>query len=80
MRVRMKASLSGTRDGLAWPPAGQTVDLPEEEAAHLVSAGLAAEDQGNGTAPAEETATPPDEAETAVPARRRTQGKKPSSQ
>ena len=80
MRVRMKAALSGTRDGAPWPKPGGTVDLPDEEAAHLVAAGLAASDRHDEASPAEETATPPDEAEKAVPARRRGQAKKPSDE
>lgn len=72
MRVRMKATLSGTRDGVDWPKPGGCVDLPEDEAAHLVAAGLALADE-----PGEETATPADTTEKAVHGRRRTQGKKP---
>ncbi|MGW8387544.1 hypothetical protein ACWGMW_03060 [Streptomyces albidoflavus] len=67
MRVRMKATLSGTRDGKDWPPKGSTVDLPADEAQHLLTAGLAAEDDE----PAEEHAVPENEPETAVPARRK---------
>ncbi|MEU2311172.1 hypothetical protein [Streptomyces albidoflavus] len=67
MRVRMKATLSGTRDGKDWPPKGSTVDLPADEAQHLLAAGLAAEDDE----PAEEHAVPENEPETAVPARRK---------
>jgi hypothetical protein len=74
MRVRMKATLSGTRDGTPWPAAGGHVDLPAEEAQHLVTAGLAVEDDS----PREETAVPPERAEKAVP--RRGQTKKPSSE
>ncbi|WP_326808174.1 hypothetical protein OHB04_22815 [Streptomyces sp. NBC_01775] len=62
MRVRMRAELSGTRDGLPWPQKGQTVELPDEEAAHLVAAGLAESESGpeveEATAPAPETSTP----------------------
>lgn len=76
MRVRMKAALSGTRDGVAWPPAGGCVDLPDEEATHLVGAGLATLPNDDTPPAVEETATPPDEAEKAVPARRRAQAKK----
>lgn len=62
MRVRMRVEMSGTRDGLPWPPKGQSVDLPDEEAAHLVAAGLAESESGpeveEATAPAPETSTP----------------------
>ncbi|MFJ1765061.1 hypothetical protein ACIOD2_32370 [Amycolatopsis sp. NPDC088138] len=42
MRVTMKASVSGSRDGQSWPAIGETVDLPDEEAVHLCGAGIAA--------------------------------------
>lgn len=42
MDVRMKVSISGTRNGVDWPPIGSTVSLPDTEAADMVSAGLAA--------------------------------------
>jgi hypothetical protein len=73
----MKTALSGTRDGVPWPPAGDSVDLPDEEAAHLVAAGLAVELDGDDETPAEESATPPDTAEKAVPGRRRGPATKP---
>lgn len=41
MRVKMKVGMTGTRDGVDWPPAGGCVDLPADEAAHLCAAGLA---------------------------------------
>lgn len=43
--VRMLVGISGTRDGVDWPPRGGTVALPDDEAAALVRAGLA-EDAG----------------------------------
>lgn len=67
MRVRMKVSLSGTRDGKDWPPVGGSVDLPGDEAAHLVSAGLAVPDDEQ---PAVEEATAPP-AETSTPQQRK---------
>ena len=39
--IKLKVNISGTRDGVEWPRAGKTVDLPEAEAEHLVAAGLA---------------------------------------
>ena len=78
MRVRMKVNLSGTRDGEPWPERGKTVDLPDDEAQHLIRAGIAEEhlDKDEPDAPVEETATVPDEAEKAVSGRqRRTQTK-----
>ena len=43
MRVKMAVSITGTRDGEPWPAAGEVVDLPTDEAEHLVSVGLAVE-------------------------------------
>ncbi|MFE5630609.1 hypothetical protein [Streptomyces sp. NPDC056543] len=96
MRVRMKATLSGTRDGEAWPKRGGTVNLPDDEAQHLIKAGVAeetdepgednvaasekTEETGEDSGPVEETATPPGEPEKAVPARRRGQAKKPGDE
>lgn len=37
----MRASLSGTRDGVDWPRAGEQIDLPDVEAADLCAAGVA---------------------------------------
>ncbi|GGY29727.1 hypothetical protein GCM10010363_07730 [Streptomyces omiyaensis] len=96
MRVLMKAALSGTHDGEPWPERGGLVDLPDDEARHLIRAGLAKEsddepEQDSAPAPEdpqapadpetlEETATPTDEPETAVPVRRRGQAKKPGNE
>jgi hypothetical protein len=41
MKVQMIADISGTRNGVDWPQRGGTIDLPDDEAAHLVAAGLA---------------------------------------
>lgn len=41
MKVRMKLHLTGTRNGLRWPEAGETKTLPEGEALDLIRAGLA---------------------------------------
>ncbi|RSN64035.1 hypothetical protein DMH12_04495 [Streptomyces sp. WAC 04229] len=71
MRVRMKATISGTRDGKSWPERGESVDLPEAEAKQLVAAGLA-EEHGDAAAEerdddrGEETATDPAQPETAA--------------
>lgn len=40
MRVRMKADVSGTRNGESWPTRGQIVDLPDDEAASYLYAGV----------------------------------------
>ena len=41
MKIRMKTQLSGTRNGVRWPLAGESKDLPEGEALDLIAAGLA---------------------------------------
>lgn len=41
MRVKLKAQISGTRDGVAWPPVGTVVELPEDEARQMIYAGTA---------------------------------------
>jgi hypothetical protein len=67
MRVRMKVAISGTRDGESWPARGGVVDLPDEEARHMIAGGLAVEDDG-----AEEHATVPGSPEKAT-------GRKPAA-
>ncbi len=60
--VRMLVKISGTRDGIDWPNAGQETELPATEAADLIQAGYAA------SAEAPETATAPTaDVETATP-------------
>jgi len=41
MKVRLKVSLSGARNGVAWPSAGEEIDLPDQEGADLCAAGMA---------------------------------------
>jgi hypothetical protein len=41
MKIKLKVTISGTRDGIEWPPMGGSVDLPEAEATQMVAAGLA---------------------------------------
>jgi hypothetical protein len=76
MQVRMKVTLSGTRDGETWPPRGELVDLPDAEATHMVRAGLAEEPDTDGgdEAPVIEEATAPT-AETSTPQRRKPSAK-----
>ncbi|HVK34447.1 MAG TPA: hypothetical protein VM428_02220 [Microlunatus sp.] len=69
----MKVVISGTRDGATWPEKGGEIDLPDDEAAQLLRDGRA---EPVAVEPVEETATAPDDAETAAPARRRAQGKR----
>lgn len=41
MRVKLKAQISGTRDGVSWPPVGTVVELPDDEARSMMYAGTA---------------------------------------
>lgn len=41
MKIIMKVAVSGSRDGERWPGKGEQVDLPPDEAADLIAAGLA---------------------------------------
>jgi hypothetical protein len=38
----MKITISGLRDGVPWPAAGEVMDVPESEASQLIAAGQAA--------------------------------------
>lgn len=71
--IKLKVQISGTRNGEEWPAPGTVVDLPEDEAATLIAAGLAVEpddaEEAAVVQPAEETATAPgDEATAQAPA------------
>ena len=39
--VKMRVQLSGTRDGVEWPAAGETVEVTDDEGASLVANALA---------------------------------------
>jgi len=67
---KMRAQLSGTRNGADWPAPGELVELPEEEAADYLAAGFIAP----GGDP--ETATTPKKPETATTRRPRGSAKK----
>ncbi len=67
MKVKMTAQLTGTRDGVAWPAPGETVDLPDAEAAKLCANGLASPVETRKQA---ETATVKPAAETRKTAKR----------
>lgn len=41
MLIKMTANITGTRNGVDWPAPGETVDVPDGEAADLVAVGLA---------------------------------------
>jgi hypothetical protein len=66
MRVKMKVQVSGTRDGLPWPDRGETVDLPDEEAAQLCAAGMAetVKDTTEKAVPKQAETTEPEQTET----------------
>lgn len=67
MRVTMTAAISGTRNGTAWPPIGGEIDVPDAEAADLITAFLAVAtgvergtaDEAAALPPLEERATQP---------------------
>lgn len=40
MKVRMKGTISGTRNGQPWPARGVVAEFPDEEGAALCAAGL----------------------------------------
>lgn len=75
MRVRMKVALSGSYNGEPWPRVGETADLPDDEAAHLLTAGLVTATDESEQPAKEETATAP-AAETATPKPRKAAAKK----
>jgi len=41
MKVRMKTQLTGSRNGVRWPAAGEVKELTDNEGADLCAAGLA---------------------------------------
>lgn len=56
--ITMLATISGSRNGEAWPQRGETISLPADEASHLIQAGLAAKGEVDADAaeqPAEDT-------------------------
>lgn len=63
MKVKMLFQISGTRNGVDWPAPGETVDLPDDEAAELVAQGQAAVTDTGDDAAVPQKAAP---AETAV--------------
>ncbi|MGI5493878.1 hypothetical protein [Microtetraspora malaysiensis] len=80
MRIRMLAKISGTRDGKDWPDVGGEIDLPDDEAAGLIAAGMArsAPDEDDQGEPVEEQATAPASAETATETATAKRSRKPS--
>ena len=65
MRVRMKVTVSGMRNGRDWPTKGSVIDLPDGEAAEYCAAGMA--DPVAEFAGAEKAVAAGDDAETRGP-------------
>lgn len=40
MKIRLKADISGNRNGVAWPSRGSVVDLPDDEALQMLRNGM----------------------------------------
>ena len=40
-KIEITARISGSRDGVDWPAVGETISVPDEEAADLVRLGFA---------------------------------------
>lgn len=64
MRVKMKVDMSGTREGVPWPPRGTVLDLPAAEAQQYLDADMAVP---AGEADAETATMPTDDVETRGP-------------
>jgi len=65
--VVIQRQISGTRNGVAWPAPGETLDVPQTEAEGLISLGIATA----GTAKAPEPTKRP-ETRTVEPTKRAT--------
>lgn len=63
MRVKMKVGISGSRNGVDWPPLGEAVDLPDDEAAEMCANGMAEPVKAESKV---EKATPEDKSEKAT--------------
>ncbi|MHC6176236.1 hypothetical protein [Glutamicibacter sp. X7] len=59
--IRMRALISGSRNGKKWPKPGQTLEVPEAEAAQLIAQGIATAVEAE-----ENTSAPKAKIETAV--------------
>lgn len=59
-RVTMQHQISGTRNGQDWPPPGETIDLPDDEAAILIATGAACATETDSPAPVESAAVAED--------------------
>jgi hypothetical protein len=41
MKIRLRVDVSGTRNGVPWPPRGSVIDLPDDEAVQYCAGGMA---------------------------------------
>ena len=39
MKIRLKTEITGLRNGVPWPAVGETMELPDNEAAEMCAAG-----------------------------------------
>lgn len=69
MKIRMRVSISGTRSGQDWPPAGGTLVVDDAEGMHLCQGGLA-EPVVEDETPVETATAPVAEKRTAAKTRR----------
>ena len=69
MRVSMLTPISGTRNGVAWPPVGGVTNLPAEEAADMIANGYAEPAEPAGPATETADADPVGEVTDAAPAK-----------
>lgn len=67
--VKMVAPISGSRNGVAWPAVGETLDVPADEAALLVATGIA--EAAAAEAPVETATASSKGVETATAPKRR---------
>jgi hypothetical protein len=70
--IRMLRLLSGSRDGVEWPPIGGTLDVPASEADDLERLGVAERVNAKSTIAPESAAAPePETAAVTKPTRQR---------
>ena len=71
MNITMRVGITGTRNGEDWPPVGGTINLPADEAAALVEAGLAVPADKNAPAVEAAAVEAPEAATTPKPRARK---------
>lgn len=81
MRVQMKQRIGGNRNGEAWPDVGETIDLPDHEAADMIAAGYCQEpnDEDVPDQSGDETASGSDDSSTGGSADGTAAGSEPAS-